>query len=322
MPTSIPKGISREHILEAISRFDAGAIHQFADSTAYDLLHDGRRYPPKAIVGIASEVLTGIPFSPKDFKGGQESKCFRVLEKNGFEIVPKSEALDLKEKGSGWSRGELQASIEAYLEIQKNLRSGIKFTKQSYYKNLAERFGRTTKSIEYRMQNISYVLSLHGRDWISGLPPAKNVGVNIVAEIESILAEIEGRSPIPSIEFDAAVQIHLEKKDLKYPMGTSSPKRVTTSVSGFERDPKVKAWVLREANGICESCETPAPFVTSTGEYFLEVHHVRSLADQGSDRIENAVAICPNCHRAFHHSRDKDQRLERLFAKIKRLVRE
>ena len=89
MADSIPEGILREHVLEAISRFNAGVPHQFADSTAYDLLHDGNRYPPKAIVGMASEVLTGIPFSPKDFKGGLESKCFRILQENGFEIVPK-----------------------------------------------------------------------------------------------------------------------------------------------------------------------------------------------------------------------------------------
>ena len=63
-------------------------------------------------------------------------------------------------------------------------------------------------------------------------------------------------------------------------------------------------------------------FITATGQLFLEVHHVKSLADKGSDRIENAVAICPNCHRAFHHSRDKEKMLEDLFSRIARLVRE
>ena len=90
MPDSLPDGIQRSHLLEAITRFDAEEPHQFADSTAYDVLHGGKRYPPKALVGIAAGVLTGSVFYPADFKGGQASKCFRVLQKNGFSIVPKT----------------------------------------------------------------------------------------------------------------------------------------------------------------------------------------------------------------------------------------
>ena len=92
MADLIPNGIQREHILTAIDRYDSGAEHQFADSTIYDILHNGRRYPPKAIIGIAAGVLTGSQLGPDDFKGGQKSKCFRVLQANGFQIVPKLDA--------------------------------------------------------------------------------------------------------------------------------------------------------------------------------------------------------------------------------------
>ena len=100
------------------------------------------------------------------------------------------------------------------------------------------------------------------------------------------------------------------------------PKKITTSTTSFERCPEVKAWVMSNSKGICENCESPAPFVTSSGRFFLEVHHVRAMADGGSDRVENAVAICPNCHRGFHHSRDKDKMVENLFLKVARLVKE
>lgn len=224
--------------------------------------------------------------------------------------------------GEAWTRDELKASVETYLAIQSKFRAGEDFTKKSYYQKLAHRFGRSTKSIEYRMQNISYVLSLHGRDWVPGLAPAKNVGTNVAAEIEIILAEIEGREVSPSIAFEAAVQTKLDKIDLGPPAGEASPKKVTTISTGFERKPEVKAWVLKNAKGTCESCEQPAPFMTPTGQLFLEVHHVRSLAEGGGDSIENAVAVCPNCHRAFHHSRDKKKMLESLFSRITRLARE
>ncbi|WP_413817679.1 HNH endonuclease [Pseudomonas viridiflava] len=34
----------------------------------------------------------------------------------------------------------------------------------------------------------------------------------------------------------------------------------------------------------------------------MEVHHKIRLADGGLDTLENAVALCPNCHRATHYA--------------------
>lgn len=98
MADNIPDGILRAHIIEAINRLDAGAEHQFSESTVYDVAFEGHRYPPKAVVGIAAEILTGAPLGPKDFKGGQESKCFRILQKTGFQIALK----DGLEPKSAW----------------------------------------------------------------------------------------------------------------------------------------------------------------------------------------------------------------------------
>lgn len=313
-PKQIPEGIQSEHLLKAISLVDTGVLHHFAESTAYDLLHNGKRYPPKAIVGIAAEVLTGVAFGPEDFKGGLESKCFRILKSNGFEIVLK---LD-----EAWTQDEIKAFVVTYLEIQKKQGEGEEFTKKSNYQTLADRFGLTIKTVEQRMQNISYVLSLHGRDWTNGLNPANNVDPNVAAEIESTLAEVEGREAAPFIAFEAEVQRRLGQPNIEPPKGEATPKKVTSRVSGYERLPSVKAWVLQAANGTCENCEQPAPFMTARGQLFLEVHHVRSLGENGSDRIENAVAICPNCHRALHHSRDKKTMLKSLFSRITRLVQE
>ena len=97
----------------------------------------------------------------------------------------------------GWSREELLASGEAYLEMQRKHRAGEKFVKKRYYEDLASRFGRTDKSFEYRMQNISYVMTLLGRTWLPGLKPAKNVGANVASEIEELIGLAEGRSLEP-----------------------------------------------------------------------------------------------------------------------------
>ena len=66
----------------------------------------------------------------------------------------------------------------------------------------------------------------------------------------------------------------------------------------FNRNPDVIAEVLERANGICEFCKQAAPFIRiSDGTPFLEVHHVVFLSDGGKDTVDNAIALCPNCHR-------------------------
>jgi 5-methylcytosine-specific restriction protein A len=52
------------------------------------------------------------------------------------------------------------------------------------------------------------------------------------------------------------------------------------------------------------------------------VHHVRTLADGGSDRPENAVALCPTCHRRLHHGADAAVLRSQLYLRVGRLVQE
>src|SRR5262245_14266903 len=91
MPNKIPAGIAREHIVAAILDLDRGAPHAFGESTGYDVLFEGRRYAPKAVVGLAAGKISGTPLGPYDFKGGLKSKCFRMLEANGFTIITEGE---------------------------------------------------------------------------------------------------------------------------------------------------------------------------------------------------------------------------------------
>jgi len=87
----IPSGITRQHIVDAIRDLDRGASHAFGESTGYDVLFEGRRYAPKAVIGLAAGKRTDSPLGPYDFKGGLKSKCFRVLEASDFTIITKGE---------------------------------------------------------------------------------------------------------------------------------------------------------------------------------------------------------------------------------------
>lgn len=85
------------------------------------------------------------------------------------------------------------------------------------------------------------------------------------------------------------------------PSSDSPPTFYPTTSIAFVRNPFVAAEVLERANGLCEGCGSLAPFVrASDGTPYLEVHHKVRLADGGHDSVENAVALCPNCHRRRH----------------------
>ncbi len=246
-------------------------------------------------------------------------------QNSGIQIpadVSEAIAKKISRSDSDWNEEELRASVEAYLEMQKKSRCGERFSKVDIYRKLGTRFGRTAKAFEYRMQNISYVLSLLGRDWISGLKPARNVGTKIASIIEAQLSELEGRKTLPVTDFEIAVREEMKKKDIPKPSGCSKPRVITSEAGQFLRDPSVKAWVLLKAGGVCECCGKNAPFNGIDNEPFLEVHHLRHLADGGSDTVENAVALCPNCHREMHFGQKVGELKDRIYDTIERLVRE
>ena len=83
----LPDHLSRECIIAAIRAYDAGVAHQFKSARLYEIEFEGRRYPSKAIVGLAATLATGTEFTPADFSGGIKSKCVRLLLDQGFTIA-------------------------------------------------------------------------------------------------------------------------------------------------------------------------------------------------------------------------------------------
>lgn len=80
-----------------------------------------------------------------------------------------------------------------------------------------------------------------------------------------------------------------------------APIAVVATTTVYVRNPDVVAEVLSRANGQCELCGSAAPFLRkSNGSPYLEVHHKLQLSMGGHDSVENAIAICPNCHRREH----------------------
>lgn len=75
----------------------------------------------------------------------------------------------------------------------------------------------------------------------------------------------------------------------------------------------VKRFALRIADGTCQGCGNEAPFADTSGEPYLEVHHLHSRADGGPDSPDNVLAICPNCHRQVHHGQNGTEFNQKLI---------
>ncbi|MHC8352432.1 HNH endonuclease [Pseudomonas sp. RT4P38] len=237
--------------------------------------------------------------------------------------------MSVKKKDSDWSISEIKAAVDAYLKMLALELSGQKFVKTE--ENLALRENalptRTKGSVEFRMQNISTVLMKMDRQFIKGYKPAKNVGSNVEQSIRAALTERGvqlGDLTAPTADEETLERraAALQKQKIKEPpKGILKPKRAPSSSTVYVRDPEVRAWVRNDAEGHCEGCGEPAPF-QKLGLPFLEVHHVKPLAEKGSDRISNAVALCPNCHRSCHHSDEKTEFTALLYKRVTRLVPE
>ena len=96
-------------------------------------------------------------------------------------------------------------------------------------------------------------------------------------------------------------ELDFRKRADRLLLAPKMPETRTVTTTVFVRNPDVVAEVLFRAKGICQKCKKPAPFKRLTnGRPYLEVHHRIRLADHGEDTVENAEALCPNCHRAKH----------------------
>ena len=326
--SNIPDGITAEDVRGAIAAYAAGAVeHSFHESEKYDLLFQGGRFPPKAILGIAARRLTGRVLRWSDFGGGIGSRCFNVLMNLGFEIVSKPDQGE--QEGSDWTNGEIDAAVSAYLQMLRDDIAGMTYNKAETNRSLRMRglAKRSKGSVEFRMANISAVLQTLNRRWIKGYKPAVNVGSNVKARILDSLTRLEAITQ-GDLTPEADPQVFEQKVRkarliplAQKPTGRIEPNRVSRVTEQFERDPAVKAWVLEHAKGVCEMCGQPAPFCDDNGFPFLEVHHVKPLAERGADTVENALALCPNCHRRCHHSHDRHTAIPALYRKVKRLVR-
>jgi 5-methylcytosine-specific restriction protein A len=226
-----------------------------------------------------------------------------------------------------WTDLELMACLAAYLEMLANEKNNETYSKARANRRLREGplASRSKGSVEFRMQNISAFLESKRLPTIKGYKPLGNIGPAVLGQLDHTFSQI-GFEEL-DIYGTTFLRDELEKRVRKLrgtellvkPLGNPKPRKKETSTTSYSRSPQVVAYVIESAGGKCELCQAAAPFLTTDGSPFLEVHHVKPLADEGPDVVENAAALCPNCHRACHFSVDRQKLRALLLNRVDRL---
>lgn len=111
-------------------------------------------------------------------------------------------------------------------------------------------------------------------------------------------------------KFNKSVSLSLSDNDqlrkIRLESASKFPTKTAVVSYVFNRNCDVVAEVLKRSDGKCELCKKDAPFNrASDGTRYLEVHHWVPLSEGGEDTVENATALCPNCHKQSHFGQNK-----------------
>jgi hypothetical protein len=193
MPQSIPSGLTRNHVLQALADLDAGVDHPFGQPTGFELVHDGKRYPPKAVIGIACNYSLGRVLFPKEFSGVEApGQANFVLRKLGF-MARKGESEQEPEATKEWNEKEVRLIVADYFAMLEAELQGAEYKESEYRKALMPLLaGRSDGSVEFKHQNISSVLVELGLPYIEGYKPRGNYQGLLATEVESFLDQQPG----------------------------------------------------------------------------------------------------------------------------------
>lgn len=200
----------------------------------------------------------------------------------------------------GWNESSAYGYIHTFIcmmegkEYQRTINA---YATEYYLRNIYLDFG------EPAFENAIYSVRKHLEYYID---KGKSSQPKIQALIEGLVKELKSELEIMQNDFDKRIMDSLlldpESRKRKLDSAPKKPKVLFVTRKVYSRNPDVVAAVLIRAKGICEKCMKPAPFIKiKDNSPYLEVHHKIMLANGGEDTIDNAIALCPNCHRESHY---------------------
>lgn len=153
----IPAGVTAEDVREALQRLARGESHPFGTSTGWDVFYEGKRYPQKAVLGLAAEKHAERPLGPYDFTAGE---CRRVLTRLGFKPIAKPNPADEDEQDDAaetqiQQRTDIGATDK--LELRRSRRG------QGIYRSNLEKFEQRCRLTG--LKDRSHLRASHIKPW-------------------------------------------------------------------------------------------------------------------------------------------------------------
>jgi 5-methylcytosine-specific restriction enzyme A len=184
--------------------------------------------------------------------------------------------------------------IEIYFEVKgKKCVNLISITK---LRKTVNQFDVSNLIKESNEEPLKHRTQAGGYSYVYALPLV-SIDVTVIKEREEEELEQEVAKSIMDDDFSLENRLKLAPK---------IPEKVVALSTAFKRNADVIAFVLKRAKGKCELCGLDAPFQRLNDTPYLEVHHWITLADGGEDTVNNAGALCPNCHKNAHFGKYKD----------------
>ena len=88
---NIPSNLTKENFIKAFNKIDQEGIPSNAHSSTYDIVYEGKLYPPKLVVSYANLYANGYELDRSSFPGGKGTNAFKILESHNFKIIEKKE---------------------------------------------------------------------------------------------------------------------------------------------------------------------------------------------------------------------------------------
>jgi len=310
----------RTAVIAALHEYDAlgadgfRAAHGFGPATQYVLVHEGKQYDSKAIVGVAHgyQFPTQGPLSAAAFSGG-DATVVPVLEALGFTVV----ALDENKpstRNPPWTRDELILAIDLYLRL-------------GYLDD--------THPAVIELSNVLQALPIHAGTPHAGTfrnPNGVTMKLGNIARLDPTYngKGLDAESKLDEVVWKLFVEDREEMHRLAgllragavvpdvFPM-TPEPDEHDVEEGRLlyryhrQRERSAKVVALRKRQALerdgalaCEVCGFD--FTKAFGELgdgYIECHHIVPLSEAGLTKTKpsDLSLLCANCHRMAHRGR-------------------
>ena len=298
-----PKTITREHVLKALEDIRSEGLPKKREPAKFNLVHHGRLYPAKYTLSIAAKYASTEDIPDATFSGEDEATAFLVGV--GFEI---------QAKRKDWSWKECYFAVWGYDQLDLDTDQ----VKTVLYHEVSELIGRTAKSVEFKLQNVS---SFDPR-------PREQKPIAEAKNAQALLGEVYQwywadrlRARAFYAQYRDEFLFNLESTTKLSETPSTNPLTIieegafnTAPASRRKRSQKLldagrRHFRAQDGKLRCYACD----FVTPEGlsVEVVQLHHTdpiyevdvegRKLALE--DAVKSLIPLCPTCHALAHTSR-------------------